>query len=251
MQPDWSTSLSCGIIYSMSADYIVHYRFQRQAVQSYGSPSWSPAHSINPFLSMPGFGKRRGVPKDTMLKYHHTIGGNPSYFRFGSIATSGAWCSGAESGYQSQGTQASDTRRAQSQETQSQGSDTQSQASSQVSQSQGTERSDMQPPDTHTPGAQSQGTLASSKSGSSVYKSACSSLAEPPQRRVDRISDNSSSSGAMAPPPPLLFDRSPHEEDEDDEEMVFEVWVVSAAPHCSVATVIEYCGQFISIEVRC
>ena len=92
------------------------------------------------------------------------------------------------------------------------------------------------------------GNTSGAQSGDSEYKSASSSLAEPTQRpAAERSSDTSS---AMAPPPPLLFDRSPHEEEDDEEEMVFEVWVVSAAPHCSVATVIEYCGQFISIEVR-
>ena len=190
---------------------------------------------------MPGFGKRRGVPRDSLLKYHHTIGGHPSYFRFGSIATSGAWCSGAESGYQSQGTlgtQASLSQRAQSQEAQSQGTQS-SDTQSQVTQASGTQESDLQSRGTQASGAQS---------GDSEYKSASSSLAEPTQRpAAERSSDTSS---AMAPPPPLLFDRSPHEEEDDEEEMVFEVWVVSAAPHCSVATVIEYCGQFISIEVR-
>ena len=95
---------------------------------------------------MPGFGKRRGVPRDSLLKYHHTIGGHPSYFRFGSIATSGAWCSGAESGYQSQGTlgtQASLSQRAQSQEAQSQGTQS-SDTQSQVTQASGTQESDLQ-----------------------------------------------------------------------------------------------------------
>ena len=52
------------------------------------------------------------------------------------------------------------------------------------------------------------------------------------------------------PPTPPLFDRMLHDEDDEEEEMVFEVWVASASSHCSVATVIEYCGQFISIEVH-
>ena len=58
------------------------------------------------------------------------------------------------------------------------------------------------------------------------------------------------------PVPSLLLMREQdiyeEEEETDDDEyhLVYQVWVASCSNHNSVATVVEYCGQFIKIEVR-
>ena len=52
--------------------------------------------------------------------------------------------------------------------------------------------------------------------------------------------------------PPLMIKEEEEEEEEEDEEedhKMYQVWGASCFTHCSVATVMEYCGQFVKIEV--
>ena len=39
------------------------------------------------------------------------------------------------------------------------------------------------------------------------------------------------------------------EYEDDGESNMYQIWVASCSSHCSVATVIDYCGQFVRIEV--
>ncbi len=40
------------------------------------------------------------------------------------------------------------------------------------------------------------------------------------------------------------------EDSQEEEHKMYQIWTISCYTHCSVVTVMEYCGQFIKIEVR-
>ena len=160
----------------------------------------------------------------------HTIGGLPSYFRFGPNPTSDFRSSGLESGYQSQA------------------SGTQVSGKSEQSSCDGITGRLLGSNENANSSASMEKTVSSTRGDSAAAVSSTSSQMGEDRSVGGGTSDSAVAKPKLSPASPLLFDRSPHEE-EDEEEMVFEVWVVSAAAHCSVATVIEYCGQFISIEV--
>lgn len=54
--------------------------------------------------------------------------------------------------------------------------------------------------------------------------------------------------------PPLPINREEDLEssqaDSDEDHKMFQIWAASCYTHCSVVTVMEYCGQFIKIEVN-
>ena len=199
-------------------------RFPRQPIRSYGSPSWSPAHTINPFLSMPGSIKRKGYHGDANAHKSHTIGGLPSFYRFGRNPSTGTVSSGLESGYQSRA----------------------SGKSGQSGDSLGATRSESGDPESTGAPQSSEGGVETEEEGGEVAEMPTGGVNEG-ETATTSVADVRKKN--VQPATPLLVDRMLHDEEDEEEEMVFEVWVASASSHCSVATVIEYCGQFISIEV--
>lgn len=77
--------------------------------------------------------------------------------------------------------------------------------------------------------------------------SASSSVHFKPQAHV--IEGGESKQQRIPPSLQLLPDIGEEREGEEENHRFYQVWVVSSSNHNSVATVVDYCGQFMKIEV--